>query len=151
MIDIATLKEYIKVLEDSSLAVMELSDQTDTIRLEKNDMGKCTVLGTQPIAVTAENAVSVPAPAAAAGPVSADSGRTINAPIVGVFYTAPSPDSAPYVAVGKRVRKGDTVCIIEAMKCMNEIQAETDGVIAEVRAVNGELVEYDQPLFRVEG
>ena len=151
MIDIATLKEYIKVLEDSSLAVMELSDQTDTIRLEKNDMGKCTVLGTQPIAVTAENAVSVPAPAAAAGPVSADSGRTINAPIVGVFYTAPSPDSAPYVAVGKRVRKGDTVCIIEAMKCMNEIQAETDGVIAEVLAVNGELVEYDQPLFRVEG
>ncbi len=151
MIDIATLKEYIKVLEDSSLAVMELSDQTDTIRLEKNDMGKCTVLGTQPIAVTAENAVSVPAPAAAAEPVSADSGRTINAPIVGVFYTAPSPDSAPYVAVGKRVRKGDTVCIIEAMKCMNEIQAETDGVIAEVLAVNGELVEYDQPLFRVEG
>ena len=151
MIDIATLKEYIKVLEDSSLAVMELSDQTDTIRLEKNDMGKCTVLGTQPIAVTAENAVSVPAPAAAAEPVSADSGRTINAPIVGVFYTAPSPDSAPYVAVGKRVRQGDTVCIIEAMKCMNEIQAETDGVIAEVLAVNGELVEYDQPLFRVEG
>ena len=151
MIDIATLKEYIKVLEDSSLAVMELSDQTDTIRLEKNDMGKCTVLGTQPIAVTAENAVSVPAPAAAAEPVSADSGRTINAPIVGVFYTAPSPDSAPYVAVGKRVRKGDTVCIIEAMKFMNEIQAETDGVIAEVLAVNGELVEYDQPLFRVEG
>ena len=151
MIDIATLKEYIKVLEDSSLAVMELSDQTDTIRLEKNDMGKCTVLGTQPIAVTAENAVSVPAPEAAAEPVSADSGRTINAPIVGVFYTAPSPDSAPYVAVGKRVRKGDTVCIIEAMKCMNEIQAETDGVIAEVLAVNGELVEYDQPLFRVEG
>ena len=151
MIDIATLKEYIKVLEDSSLAVMELSDQTDTIRLEKNDMGKCTVLGTQPIAVTAENAVSVPAPAAAAEPVSADSGRTINAPIVGVFYTAPSPDSAPYVAVGKRVRKGDVLCIIEAMKCMNEIQAETDGVIAEVLAVNGELVEYDQPLFRVEG
>ena len=151
MIDIATLKEYIKVLEDSSLAVMELSDQTDTIRLEKNDMGKCTVLGTQPIAVTAENAVSVPTPAAAVEPVSADSGRTINAPIVGVFYTAPSPDSAPYVAVGKRVRKGDTVCIIEAMKCMNEIQAETDGVIAEVLAVNGELVEYDQPLFRVEG
>ena len=66
---------------------------------------------------------------------------------MGVFYAAPSPDSSPYVAVGQRVKKGDTVCIIEAMKCMNEIQAESDGVITEVLVNNGDLVEYDQPLF----
>ena len=66
-----------------------------------------------------------------------------------MFYAAPSPDSEPYVSVGKQVKKGDTVCIIEAMKCMNEIQAEEDGVIAEVLVNNGDLVEYDQPLFTI--
>ncbi len=67
-----------------------------------------------------------------------------------MFYAAPSPDSNPYVSVGQRVSKGDTVCIIEAMKCMNEIQAEADGVITAVLANNGELVEYDQPLFGIQ-
>ena len=79
----------------------------------------------------------------------ADAGKAINAPIVGVFYAAPSPDSEPYVSVGKRVKKGDVVCIIEAMKCMNEIQAEEDGEITAVLATNGELVEYGQPLFAI--
>ena len=95
--------------------------------------------------------VAAPAPAAApaAAPAPADAGKAINAPIVGVFYAAPSPDSEPYVSVGKRVKKGDVVCIIEAMKCMNEIQAEEDGEITAVLANNGELVEYGQPLFAI--
>ncbi len=84
-----------------------------------------------------------------AAPAPADAGKAINAPIVGVFYAAPSPDSEPYVSVGKRVKKGDVVCIIEAMKCMNEIQAEEDGEITAVLATNGELVEYGQPLFAI--
>lgn len=150
MIDIATLKEYIKVLEDSTLQAMELSDETDTIRLEK----ACEAPAVSTVAVAAQpvTAATPDADAPAATPVaelSADSGKTINAPIVGVFYAAPSPDSEPYAPVGKRVKKGDTVCIIEAMKCMNEIQAETDGEIVEVLVNNGELVEYDQPLFKV--
>ena len=145
MIDIATLKEYIKVLEDSSLQAMELSDGTDTIHLEKPFAGAVV---SQPVTVVPESdgptaAVSLPKDAEAAG-------KTINAPIVGVFYAAPSPDSNPYVSVGQRVSKGDTVCIIEAMKCMNEIQAEADGVITAVLANNGELVEYDQPLFQIQ-
>ena len=150
MIDIATLKEYIKVLEDSTLQAMELSDETDTIRLEK----ACEAPAVSTVAVAAQPvaAAAPDADAPAATPVAeqpADSGKTINAPIVGVFYAAPSPDSEPYAPVGKRVKKGDTVCIIEAMKCMNEIQAETDGEIVEVLVNNGELVEYDQPLFKV--
>ena len=150
MIDIATLKEYIKVLEDSTLQAMELSDETDTIRLEK----ACEAPAVSTVAVAAQpvTAAAPNADAPAATPVAeqpADSGKTINAPIVGVFYAAPSPDSEPYAPVGKRVKKGDTVCIIEAMKCMNEIQAETDGEIVEVLVNNGELVEYDQPLFKV--
>ena len=143
MIDIATLKEYIKVLEESSLQTLELSDGKDSIYLEKPS---AAVAGAAPTAVVAP-AVSAPAPVQEAAP--ADSGKTINAPIVGVFYAAPSPDSEPYVSVGKRVSKGDTVCIIEAMKCMNEIQAEEDGEITAVLATNGELVEYNQPLFAI--
>ena len=142
MIDIATLKEYIKVLEDSSLQTLELSDGKDSIYLEKPS---AAAPAAAPVA--AVPAVSAPAPVQEAAPV--DSGKTINAPIVGVFYAAPSPDSEPYVSVGKRVSKGDTVCIIEAMKCMNEIQAEFDGEITEVLVNNGDLVEFDQPLFKV--
>ena len=142
MIDIATLKEYIKVLEDSSLQTLELSDGKDSIYLEKPS---AAAPAAAPVA--AVPAVSAPAPVQEAAPV--DSGKTINAPIVGVFYAAPSPDSEPYVSVGKRVSKGDTVCIIEAMKCMNEIQAEADGEITEVLVNNGDLVEFDQPLFKV--
>jgi len=149
MIDIATLKEYIKVLEDSSLQVMELSDGTDTIHLEKPFAG---VPAAQAVTVGAQVLPESDGPTAVVNlPKNADTaGKTINAPIVGVFYAAPSPDSTPYVSVGQRVSKGDTVCIIEAMKCMNEIQAETDGVITAVLAGNGELVEYDQPLFRIQ-
>lgn len=141
MIDIATLKEYIKVLEESSLQTLELSDGKDSIYLEKPS----TAVAAAPVAAPAAPAASAPVQEAA--PV--DNGKTINAPIVGVFYAAPSPDSEPYVTVGKRVNKGDTVCIIEAMKCMNEIQAEFDGEITEVLVNNGDLVEFDQPLFRI--
>lgn len=160
MIDIATLKEYIKLLEDSSLSSIEISDGTDSIHLEKSDPFEHTVaLGMQPYITEEDGAVvegsrviqTPDGPTAVittATPVQ-DNGKTINAPIVGVFYAAPSPDSDPYVSVGKRVKKGDTVCIIEAMKCMNEIQAEEDGEITAVLATNGDLVEFDQPLFSI--
>ena len=141
MIDISTLKEYIKVLEESSLVTLELCDETDSIRLEKAQAAPSA-----PAAVTV-NAAPVQAAAPAAEPE--ESGKTISAPIVGVFYAAPSPESDPYVHVGKKVKKGDVVCIIEARKCMNEIQAEEDGEITAVLATNGELVEYNQPLFAI--
>ncbi len=122
---------------------------SNTIHLEKPCAG---VTVAQPVAVAAPAVPESDAPTAAVSqPKDAEAaGKTINAPIVGVFYAAPSPDSNPYVSVGQRVSKGDTVCIIEAMKCMNEIQAEADGVITAVLANNGELVEYDQPLFGIQ-
>lgn len=95
-------------------------------------------------ATTTTQAVSSPAPQES----SAD--KTIDAPMVGVFYQAPSPDAEPFVKVGQSVKKGDTVCIIEAMKLMNEIQAEQDGVITEVLAKNGDIIEFGQPLFAIE-
>ncbi len=146
MIDISTLKEYIKVLEDSSLSVVEISDKNDTIRLEKGNTGACVTVSAQPEAAPAVQQAPAAAPAAPA----AEAGKAIKAPIVGVFYVAPSPEAEPYVSVGKKVKKGDVVCIIEAMKCMNEIQAEEDGEITAVLADNGDLVEYGQPLFSIQ-
>lgn len=147
MIDIAALKEYIKVLEDSSLSSIEISDETNSIRLEKQGSVSCVAVGAQPAAESA----AAPAPAVSAVPAVQvpDSGKAIKAPIVGVFYVAPSPNAEPYVSAGKKVKKGDVVCIIEAMKCMNEIQAEEDGEITAVLANDGDLVEYGQPLFSI--
>lgn len=147
------IKELIKVLEDSSLSVLEIVEKDGSkIRLKKAQSAQ-QIVNTIPVA----NGVASPAPvapvvesapAAPAAPV-ADNSKTIDAPIVGVFYAASAPGKAPYVSTGKKVKKGDVVCIIEAMKCMNEIQAEEDGEIVEVLVKDGELVEYGQPLFKI--
>lgn len=146
MFNIEEIKELMALLENSSLSALEVQQDDVKVRLEKP-----AVTVAAPVAVPAPAPVAAPAPATApaAAPAPADAGKAINAPIVGVFYAAPSPDSEPYVSVGKRVKKGDVVCIIEAMKCMNEIQAEEDGEITAVLATNGELVEYGQPLFAI--
>ncbi len=149
MYNIDEIKEFIKVLEDSSLSVLEIQKEDGSkIHLEKAQPAQ--VVNTVPVAAPAQAPV---APAVAEEPKAAapvaDNAKTINAPIVGVFYVAPAPGKDPYVSVGKKVKKGDTVCIIEAMKCMNEIQAEEDGEIIEVLAKDGDLVEYGQPLFKI--
>ena len=154
MYNLDEIKEFINLLEDSSLSVFEIQKEDGSkIRLEKAQPAQ-QIVNTIPVA----NGVASPAPvapatvesvpAAPATPV-ADSSKTIDAPIVGVFYAASAPGKAPYVSAGKKVRKGDVVCIIEAMKCMNEIQAEEDGEIVEVLVKDGELVEYGQPLFKI--
>ncbi len=147
MYSIDEIKDLITVLEESSLAVLELQKEDGSkVRLEKAQSVQQFAAAPAPAplqpAPTAQSQAAQPAPAA-------DNGKAIKAPIVGVFYVAPSPDAEPYVSVGKQVRKGDTVCIIEAMKCMNEIQAEEDGEITEILANDGDLVEYGQPLFRI--
>lgn len=154
MYNLDEIKEFISLLEDSSLSVFEIQKEDGSkIRLEKAQPAQ-QIVNTIPVA----NGVAAPAPvapaavesapAAPAAPI-ADNSKTIDAPIVGVFYAASAPGKAPYVSAGKRVRKGDVVCIIEAMKCMNEIQAEEDGEIVEVLVKDGELVEYGQPLFKI--
>ena len=154
MYNLDEIKEFINLLEDSSLSVFEIQKEDGSkIRLEKAQPAQ-QIVNTIPVA----NGVAAPAPVAPAtvesAPVApaapvADSSKTIDAPIVGVFYAASAPGKAPYVSAGKKVRKGDVVCIIEAMKCMNEIQAEEDGEIVEVLVKDGELVEYGQPLFKI--
>lgn len=147
MYNIDEIKELIALLEDSTLSVLEVKNGENKVRLEKA-VASASAVAPAISAAAAPSAVSASSDyVASAAP--AEEGKTISAPIVGVFYAAPSPDSEPYVKVGQKVRKGDVVCIIEAMKCMNEIQAEEDGEITAVLAVNGELVEYGQPLFSI--
>lgn len=146
MYNIDEIKEFIAVLENSSLSVLELQNENGSkIRLEKPQVA----VQAAPVVQAAPAPQSAPAQAAVPSAPVDGSGKTINAPIVGVFYAAPSPDAQPYVSIGKQVKKGDTVCIIEAMKCMNEIQAEEDGEIAEILVKDGELVEYGQPIFKI--
>lgn len=154
MYTIDEIKELIAVLENTTLAVIELQKEDGSkIRLEKPQTVQQITAQTIPVQtqapVVSSNALSV-APQAPVTPkaVTEDSTKNIKAPIVGVFYASPAPNSKPYVSVGDTFKKGDTVCIIEAMKCMNEIQAEEDGTITEVLVKDGELVEYGQPLFK---
>lgn len=148
MINIETLKEYIKVLEESSLTCIELSDEDNTIRLERELYEAADNVTVQTVQTPVAPVVpAVEAPAAPATP--SVSAKAIKSPMVGVFYAAPAPEKPAFVSVGQTVNKGDVVCIIEAMKIMNEITAEESGTITEVLVNNGDVVEFDQPLFTI--
>ena len=135
-------------------ALAEIVRKNELTKLEIN--GESIVIERAPAAV---QTAAAPAPvppvteqmhtAEPIAEVQEKEGVYVKSPAVGVFYAAPSPDSKPFVAVGDTVRRGDTLCIIEAMKLMNEINSEVDGKIVEICVGNGQVVEYDQPLFRI--
>ena len=122
----------------SSLRSMKLSCQDFSIELEQG----------APAAAAAAPAAA-PAPAATAAPAPQPESPVISAPLVGTYYAASAPDKPPFVNPGDRVKKGQTLCIVEAMKLMNEIVAETDGQIVEICAQNGQVVDFGCPLFRI--
>ena len=135
--------------ESSSIQHMELRMEDFRLELDKNAAVTVAPVAAAPVAAAPVAAPSA-APAPAAAPkAEAPAGPTINAPLVGTFYSAPSPDAAPFVSVGDTVKKGQTVCILEAMKMMSEVPSPADGVVEEILVRDGELVGYDQPLFRL--
>lgn len=159
MYSIEEIKELIATLDNSGLTNLEIVDQNgEKLTLKK----KATVADSHAVNVTVPvGTVGSVAPTAAipqtaeaeatpAEPQAPQKGKTIDCPMVGVFYTAPSPEADPYVKVGSVVNKGDVVCIIEAMKLMNEVTATQSGTIKEILAENGDIVEYGQPLFVIE-
>lgn len=137
--DLRKLKTLIDLVADSGIAELEITEGDDKVRIVKFSQA------TQPVAYVSEPAM-VPAAPAAAAP-EAPAAHTVNAPMVGTFYVAPNPGASPFVEVGQTVKEGDPLCIIEAMKLLNEIEADKSGVIKEVLVENGEPVEYGQPLF----
>ena len=158
MIDIELLKRLIRLVEESGIDSLEVERLTTRIRIRKSPMvsGGGGVVPTQAHAVPAIAPVeSTPTPKGAseegadAGPATTGF-HEIHSPMVGTFYRAPSPEAEPYVEVGDSVSKGQTLCILEAMKLMNELESEIDGVIREVSVQDAEPVEYGQVLFLVE-
>lgn len=143
------LREIISVFRESGLAKMEISETTagDTFSLKLEAPGSS--VQPAPVAVqyvqgAAEEKVAEPEQIK-----DYNKYRDIKSPMVGIFYAAPSPDAEPFVKVGSKVKKGDTLCIIEAMKLMNDVVAEEDGEIVEICAENGNLVEFGQTLFKI--
>lgn len=159
MYSIEEIKELIATLDNSGLTNLEIVDQKGerlTLKKKTTEADSHAVNVTVPVgtvgsvAPTAAIPQAVEAQVAPAEPQAQPKGKTIDCPMVGVFYTAPSPEADPYVKVGSVVNKGDVVCIIEAMKLMNEVTATQSGTIKEILAENGDIVEYGQPLFVVE-
>ena len=151
--DIRKVKKLIELLDESGIAEIEISEGEDSVRISRYPQG----LPPTPMAM-APAAMMAAAPAqAAVAPVEAapapeveDDGYGVTAPMVGTFYSSTSPDAAPFVQVGDQINEGDTLCIIEAMKMMNQIEAEVSGTIKSIRAQNGDPVEYGQVLFVVD-
>lgn len=141
--DLRKLKTLIDLVADSGIAELEITEGEGKVRIVKFSQS------VQPVAYAAEAAAPAPAPVAAAAPAApaAPSGHAVKAPMVGTFYRAPNPGASPFVEVGQTVKEGEPLCIIEAMKLLNEIEADKSGVIKEILVENGEPVEYGQPLF----
>lgn len=141
--DIQQIKQIAETMRENGLTLVELTEGGNTLHLERGSVPAEAALPVQTAAQPPVAAQAAPAPTKECG------GIEVKSPIVGVFYASPSPDSEPYVQVGSRVKKGDTLCIIEAMKLLNEISAECDGEITEICAASGQVVEYAQVLFRI--
>lgn len=155
--DIKKIKSLIRMVEESQVSEVSIQEGEFSIRIRKEDRNAPAASMSAPQVVTipaapvqqpaaAQTAPSTPPTAPAPQEEQVD-GYVQKSPIVGTFYTAPSPDATPYVTVGDTVSKGQTLCIIEAMKIMNEIEAEVDGRVEKIVAKNATAVEYDQPLF----
>lgn len=143
--DLRKLKTLIDLVSESDISELEITEAEGKVRIVKG--GAQSVVYTQAAPAAAPAAVAAAAPAAIAEVAAAPTGHQVKSPMVGTFYGASSPGAAPFVAVGDAVKKGQTVCIIEAMKLLNEIEADADGVITQILAQNGDPVEFGQPLF----
>jgi acetyl-CoA carboxylase biotin carboxyl carrier protein len=151
--DIRKVKKLIELLEESGIAEIEITEGEEAVRISRYPQQGAPMPMHYAPAMAPHPAQAAPPPAApgpAEAPAPADDkpdGHTVNSPMVGTFYASPSPGSPPFVEVGKRVNVGDTLCIVEAMKMMNQIEADRAGTVAAVLANSGEPVEFDQPLF----
>ena len=156
--DIRKVKKLIELLDESGIAEIEITQGDESVRISRNSSGVAApapVYAPAPVAAAAPAAApAAPAPAAAAPAATAAAddteGYEVTAPMVGSFYASSSPGAAPFVQVGDQVNEGDTLCIIEAMKMMNQIDAEVSGVIKSIRVQNGDPVEYGQILFVID-
>ena len=143
--DLRKLKTLIDLVSESDISELEITEAEGKVRIVKCG-AQVMVAAPQYAAAPAPAAPTAAAVVAEAAPV-VETGHTVKSPMVGTFYTASSPGSAAFVEIGSSVKKGETVCIIEAMKLLNEIEADADGIIKKILVENGQPVEFGQPLF----
>ena len=148
--DLRKLKKLIDLVQESGIAELEITEGEEKVKIVK---GGVVISAAAPAPVASHPAPApaptggAPAAAPAAEPEPGSEGHVVKAPMVGTFYRSASPDAKPFVEVGQAVKEGDTICIIEAMKLMNEIEADASGVVKAILVENGQPVEYGQALF----
>ncbi|MEO1766638.1 acetyl-CoA carboxylase biotin carboxyl carrier protein [Thiobacter aerophilum] len=146
--DLRKLKKLIDLVQESGIAELEITEGEEKVRITRTQAGGQVTYAAPPL----QHVLAAPTPAPQATPAAAaeppvPEGHVVKSPMVGTFYRAPSPGAKPFVEVGQTVNAGDTLCIIEAMKLLNEIEADIGGVIKAILVENGQPVEYGEPLF----
>ncbi|TWX55185.1 acetyl-CoA carboxylase biotin carboxyl carrier protein [Colwellia hornerae] len=144
--DIRKIKKLIELVQESGINELEISEGEESVRICRGG----TMVQAAPMMQSAPAAAPLAAPVATETAPAVISGHVVRSPMVGTFYASASPDSPAFVEVGKHVNAGDTLCILEAMKMMNQIEADKSGVIKEILAGNEDAIEFDQPLFIIE-
>ena len=153
--DLRKLKTLIDLVSESNVSELEITEAEGKVRIVKGAIGAPVAMAmplAAPVAMAAP-ATAAAAPAvteAAPAPAAAETGHVVKSPMVGTYYSASSPDAKPFVQVGSVVKEGETICIIEAMKILNEIEADKSGTVSKILVDNGQAVEYGQPMFIIE-
>ena len=150
--DIRKVKKLIELLEDSCVSEIEIHEGEESVRISRHPQTSA-VIATPQVAPPAITTTAPQAPGQPSAPPESPAkpaGHTVNAPMVGTFYRAPSPSAKPFVELGQQVSTGDTLCIIEAMKMLNQIESDKAGTVTDILVENGQPVEYGQPLFIIE-
>jgi acetyl-CoA carboxylase biotin carboxyl carrier protein len=147
--DLRKLKKLIDLVQESGIAELEITEGEEKVRISRVGQGAPPAVMTLPQMGALPVAAAAPAAAAAVEAPAQVEGHVVKSPMVGTFYRAASPGSKTFVELGDRVNSGDTLCIIEAMKLLNEIEADQGGVVKEVYVENGQPVEYGEPLFLI--
>ncbi|HDL8045157.1 TPA: acetyl-CoA carboxylase biotin carboxyl carrier protein [Yersinia enterocolitica] len=153
--DIRKIKKLIELVEESGISELEISEGEESVRISRAPAAPNYPMMQQPYTFAAPQqqpalaAAVAPAPAEAAAP-AAISGHIVRSPMVGTFYRTPSPDAKAFIEVGQKVSVGDTLCIVEAMKMMNQIEADKSGTVKAILVENGQPVEFDEPLVVIE-
>ncbi|KUI96981.1 acetyl-CoA carboxylase biotin carboxyl carrier protein [Vibrio sp. MEBiC08052] len=152
--DIRKIKKLIELVEESGIAELEISEGEESVRISRHSAPPAPVQYAQyapaPVAAPAPAAAPVAEVASAPAEAPQPTGHQVLSPMVGTFYSSPSPDSAPFVKVGQKVAVGEPLCIVEAMKMMNQIESDKAGVVKAILVENGQPVEFDQPLVIIE-
>ena len=141
--DLRKVKKLIELLEESGIAEIEIKEGEESVRISR--MPPAVPAGAQIMAPTTP--VSLPSPSLGPPVIVKPDGQVITSPMVGTYYASPSPDAPPFVRIGQTVKVGEPLCIIEAMKIMNPIEADRAGTVLSIMAENGQPVEFEQPLF----